>query len=67
MQFVSNIYCMELYQKLQGLGQGFKFMQDYYKEMKIGIIQANVVEDRQTIVARFLNRLNRDIANVVEL
>jgi hypothetical protein len=46
-------------------------MDDYYKEMEIGIIQANVVEDvvedRETIVARFLNWLNRDIANVIKL
>jgi hypothetical protein len=42
-------------------------MEDYYKEMEIWIIQAKVVEDRETIVARFLNRLNIDIANVVEL
>jgi hypothetical protein len=42
-------------------------MEDYYKEMGIWIIQANVVEDRETIVARFLNRLNKDIANVVKL
>lgn len=42
-------------------------MEDYYKEMAIRIIQANIVEDREAIVARFLNRINRDIANVVEL
>jgi hypothetical protein len=27
----------------------------------------NVVEDRETIIARFLNALNCEIANVVEL
>ena len=31
------------------------------------MIQANVVEDREATMARFLNGLNRDIANVVEL
>ena len=31
------------------------------------MIQANVKEDREAIMARFLNGLNRDIANVVEL
>jgi hypothetical protein len=35
--------------------------------MEIEMIQANVVEDREVIMARFLNGLNRDIANVVEL
>ena len=35
--------------------------------MEIVMIQANVVEDGEAIMARFLNGLNRDIANVVEL
>ena len=39
-------------------------MDDYYKEMEIAMIWANVEEDREAIMARFLNR---DIANVVEL
>jgi hypothetical protein len=35
--------------------------------MKIAMIRANVIEDRESTMARFLNGLNRDIANVVEL
>ena len=31
------------------------------------MIRANVVEDREATMARFLNGLNRNIANVVEL
>ena len=42
-------------------------MDDYHKEMEIAMISANVVEDREATMARFLNGLNRDIANVVEL
>ena len=30
-------------------------------------IRANVEEDREATMARFLNELNRDIANVVQL
>jgi hypothetical protein len=40
---------------------------DYYKEMEIAMIRAIVEEDREATMARFLNGLNRDIANVVEL
>uniref|UniRef100_A0A2N9G1U5 CCHC-type domain-containing protein n=1 Tax=Fagus sylvatica TaxID=28930 RepID=A0A2N9G1U5_FAGSY len=40
---------------------------DYYKEMEIALIRANVEEDREATMARFLDGLNRDIANVVEL
>ena len=42
-------------------------MDDYHKEMEIDMIRANVEEDREAIMVRFLNGLNWDIANVVEL
>ena len=57
----------DLYLKLQGLNQGYKTVDEYHKEMEIAMIRANIVEDREATMARFLNGLNRDIANVVEL
>ena len=42
-------------------------MDDYHKEMQIAMIWANVEEDRKATMTRFLNGLNRNIANVVEL
>jgi hypothetical protein len=66
-RFVPNHYYRDLYLKLQGLNQGYKTVDEYHKEMEIAMIRANVVEDREAIMARFLNGLNRDIANVVEL
>ena len=39
----------------------------YYKEMKIAMIRANVEEDREATMAQFLNGLNREIADKVEL
>jgi hypothetical protein len=42
-------------------------MKDYHKEMKIAIIKVNMVEDRKTITARFLDKLNKEIINVIEL
>ena len=42
-------------------------MEDYHKEMEIAMIKANVEEDREATMVRFLNGLNREIANVVEL
>lgn len=35
--------------------------------MKITMIRVNASEERKAIVARFLNGLNNDIVNVVEL
>jgi hypothetical protein len=66
-RFVPNHYYRDLYQKLQSLTQGYRSVDDYYKEMEIALIRANVEEDREATMARFLNGLNRDIANVVEL
>jgi hypothetical protein len=53
--------------KLQGLTQGSRSVDEYFKEMEIAMIRANVIEDQEATMARFLNGLNRDIVNVVEL
>ena len=66
-RFVPNHYYRDLDLKLQGLNQGSRSIDQYFKEMEIAMIQANVIEDREVTMARFLNRLNRDIVNVVEL
>ncbi|KAI9154064.1 hypothetical protein LWI28_020487 [Acer negundo] len=66
-RFIPSHYYRGLFQKLQTLTQGFKCVEDYYKEMKIAMIRADIEEDREATMARFLNGLNRDIANVVEL
>ena len=52
---VLSHYYRELYQRLQNLSRGSKSVED------------NVVEDRKVTIARFLNGLNRKIANMIEL
>ena len=42
-------------------------MEDYYKKMLIAKIRANVEEDREVTMVRFLNGLNQEIANMVDL
>ena len=42
-------------------------MVDYYKEIEIAMIRANVEEDREAAMARFLNSLNWEITNMAEL
>ncbi|RDX83910.1 hypothetical protein CR513_35118, partial [Mucuna pruriens] len=42
-------------------------MEDYYKEMEIAMISANVEEDREATIARFIGGLKKEIANMVEL
>ena len=56
-----NHYYRDLYLKLQGLNQGYKTVDEYHKEMEIAMIRANVVEDREATMARFLNELNRTL------
>ena len=66
-RFIPAYYHRELYQKLQSLTQGQRSVEDYYKEMEVAMIRADVEEDREATMARFLASLNRDIANIVEL
>ncbi|XP_015387941.1 uncharacterized protein LOC107177913 [Citrus sinensis] len=65
--FIPNHYYRDLCQKLQRLTQGSRSVEDYYKEMEIAMIRVNVEEDREATMARFLNGLNREIADKVEL
>lgn len=66
-RFIPSYYHRELYNKLQRLTQGIKSVDEYFKEMEVAMIRANVVEDREATMARFLHGLNREIADVVEM
>uniref|UniRef100_A0A2N9IM79 RNA-directed DNA polymerase n=1 Tax=Fagus sylvatica TaxID=28930 RepID=A0A2N9IM79_FAGSY len=66
-RFVPSHFYRDLYQKLQNLTQGSRSVEDYHKEMEVAMIRANVEEDQEATMARFLSGLNRDIANVIEL
>ncbi|XP_031378379.1 uncharacterized protein LOC116193768 [Punica granatum] len=66
-RFVPSHYYRDLYLKLQNLKQGSKTVEEYHKEMEIAMIRANVEDDREATMARFISRLNREIANIVEL
>ena len=65
--FVPSYYHRKLFNQLQRLTQGSKSVDDYYKEMEIAMIRANVGENREATMARFLHGLNREIADVVEM
>ncbi|RDX96802.1 hypothetical protein CR513_20502, partial [Mucuna pruriens] len=49
---------MDLYKKLQSLTQGSMCVEDYYKEVEIAMIRANVEEDQAQ---------KKEIVDVVEL
>ncbi|KAA3477933.1 RNA-binding protein 25-like [Gossypium australe] len=65
--FVPSYYHRDLYHRLQNLTQGNRSAEDYYKEMEVDMIRADVEEDREATMARFKAGLNSDIANIVEV
>jgi hypothetical protein len=44
---------------VQVLKQGTKTVEEYFQEMEIAMIRANVKEDDEQTMARFLNGLNQ--------
>ncbi|RDX87859.1 hypothetical protein CR513_30616, partial [Mucuna pruriens] len=66
-RFVSSHYHRGLHRKLQCLTQGSMSVHDYYKEMEIAMIRANVEEYRETTMTRFNGGLKKEIVDVVEL
>ena len=66
-RFVPTHYYRELYNKLQNLVQGSKSVEEYHQAIEIATIRANIDEDCEATMARFLHGLNKNIANLVEL
>jgi hypothetical protein len=66
-RFVPSYYYRELYQSLHSLSQDTNNVDGYFKEIKLAMIWANIEEDKEATVARFINYLNHDIAHIVEL
>ena len=42
-------------------------VENYYKEMEIAMIRANIEEDQETTMARFVGGLNKEIIDMVDL
>lgn len=42
-------------------------MEEYFKEMEVIMMKANVKEEREATMTRFLSGLNTEFANVIEL
>ena len=65
-RFVPTYYNCDLFKKLQLLKQGTKSVEEYYKEMEIAMIRANVMEDDEQTMACFLNGLNHPIKKITD-
>jgi hypothetical protein len=64
-RFVPSYYHRDLHNKLQRLTLGPKSVEEYFKEMEIAKISANVAENIKVTMTRFL--LNHYISDIVEL
>ena len=42
-------------------------MEDSHKKIEITLIRANIVKDKETTMTSFLNGLNKELENMVEL
>ncbi|RDY10863.1 hypothetical protein CR513_04535, partial [Mucuna pruriens] len=65
-RFVPLYYKRDLFVKLQKMYQGSRYVEEYFKEMEVTLIRAQIVESREATMARFLHGLNRDIQDIVE-
>jgi hypothetical protein len=65
-RFVLTQYFRKLHQKLHRLAQEGKSVEDYHKEMEMCLVMANIKEDEEVTMARFLGGLNKEIADTIE-
>jgi hypothetical protein len=66
-RFVPTHYIREQHQKLQRLVQGDKSVENYHREMEMCLVRANIEEDEEITMARYIGGLNKEIADTIEL
>jgi hypothetical protein len=66
-RFVPSYYERQLYKKLQGLTQGSRTVEEYYKEMEVLLLRTRTLESNEAKTARFLHGLNDEISDFVEM
>ncbi|KAG7547992.1 Zinc finger CCHC-type [Arabidopsis suecica] len=65
-RFVPTHYHRELHQRLRRLTQGHRSVEEYYQDMEKLMLRADISEDREATMSRFLGGLNRDIQDRLE-
>ncbi|XP_049414722.1 uncharacterized protein LOC125877483 [Solanum stenotomum] len=63
-RFIPSYFQRDLQSPLQHLKQGSMSVDEYFKSMDMSMIQANCMEEEEATIARFLNGLNTEIANL---
>lgn len=67
LRFVPRHYHRELHLKLRKLTQGTRSVEDYYQELEVLLMRANIIEDKEATMSRYLGGLDRDIQDIVEM
>ncbi|KAK1693906.1 hypothetical protein QYE76_010603 [Lolium multiflorum] len=65
-RFVPTHYKTDLFNKLQKLKQGTKTVEEFFKEMELTMMRANIQESENQTIARFFNGLNYPIKRIME-
>ncbi|KAK1694464.1 hypothetical protein QYE76_011161 [Lolium multiflorum] len=65
-RFVPQHYKTDVFNKLQKLKQGTKTVEEFFKEMELTMMRANIQESENQTIARFFNGLNYPIKRIVE-
>ena len=65
-RFVPTYYNRDLFKILQLLKQGTKRIEEYYKEMEIAMIRANVTEDDEQTMTQPSYQEDRRLATILE-
>ena len=66
-RFVPSYYTRDLHRWLQSMKQGSMSVDEYYKEMEMLMIRADLKEEGETLMSCFLAGLNTEISEIVEL
>src|SRR2546430_6867657 len=66
-RFVHSSYTKDLYNRLARLVQGGRSVEEYHKEMEMIMARANIEEDDNRKMARFMGGLNLSISSKLEL
>ncbi len=66
-RFIPSHYFQDSHKRLSSLKQGSISVEEYHKEMEIAMMRVRVEEDPEATMTKFLNGLNYEIANMVEL
>jgi hypothetical protein len=64
--FVPPHYKHDLLKKLARLEQGKNYVQEYYQELQMGMIHCGIVEDNETMLARFFGGFNKEIHHILD-